>query len=620
VVKVILLVVGILVIGALAALADAYYQSYRIYKDVRGIPTQLTAVRRQLSLGEVPADDRLVTLSTEVATARRTAEGRFSMKVSRLIPFLNRPVVAVDRGLDAADEETQAATAMRDIVRDALGDVATQKTPFAPASKTPIFHEGKVNVALLADLTPRLEAVARHLQAADRAIQDIPSVPFVDQLESLKADATKESAQALALITDALDGARLLPSFLGAERPTTYFLAMQNNADQRATGGAVLAYAFVTIDEGELKLESGGSVYDLDQKEGFKGVDVPPEIAWYADNVTGRSPRLANLNYSPDFPVVAQAWAAILKKATGKNIDGAIAIDPVAVSYILGKRKITIPSYDKPITENNIVKVVENDQYRLSYADQKVFPAQLIGQAWKILKDPTPFVRTLKQLGLAIRQKHLQIWSAQADQQALLERLGWDNGLRVGDGDFVYVTDNKRSANKVDYYTHVSIDYAVQIDARGEAHATCQVTIENDTPPSESRFIVGPKKGLNTALIGLLAPEGATLESAEPADGPPDHTEAGAKTFLRTVEVPAGGEEVVQFTYTIPNVVLTEASGKRYQLTIQHQPLANPVQMSVTVTLPLGTTILSAPGWNVDGNVATFHTQLTQDTVREIQF
>jgi Protein of unknown function (DUF4012) len=618
--KLVLLVVGILVIGSLAALADAYYQSYRIYKDMRGIPTQLRTVRQQLALGEVPPDDRLATMSEEVTKARDVADGRLSMKVARLIPFFNRPVLAVDRGLDAADEETQAATGMRDIVRDALGDVATQKTPFAPASTTPIFHDGKVNVALLADLLPRLEAVAQHLQAADRAILDIPSIPFVHKLDSVKADATKESAQALALVKDALDGARLLPSFLGADQPRTYFLAMQNNADQRATGGAVLAYAFVTIDKGELKLESGGSVYDFDQRFGFSGVTLPPEIAWYIDHVAKGLPRLANLNYSPDFPVVAQAWAAILEEATGKKIDGAIAIDPIAVSYILGKRKITVPSYDKPITENNIVKVVENDQYRLSFAEQQRFPAELIGQAWKILKDPTPFVRTLKQLSLAIKQKHIQLWSVESDQQALLQKLGWDSGLRVGDGDFLYVTDNKRIGNKVDYYAHVSIDYAVEIDARGEAHATCQVTLENDAPPAETRFIVGDERGLNKALIGVMVPGDATLDSAEPAHGPEDHVEAGSKVFLRTISVPAGGQEAVQFTYTFPNAVITTPTGKLYRLTIQHQPFVNPVPMTVTVTLPQGTTIRSAPGWKVDGNVATFQTQLTQDTVREIQF
>jgi hypothetical protein len=617
---VILLVFGLLVIGAVAALADAYYQSYRVYQQVRGIPTQLSAVRQQLAQGEVPPDARLTTMSGEVAGARHIADSRFSMKVARLLPFFDRPVVAVDRGLDAADEETQAAAAMRDIVRDALGGVGTQATRFAPASATPIFHDGKVDVDLIESLTPRLEAVAGHLQAADRAIRAIPSVPFAHRLGSVKDQAMRESSSALTLVRDALAGAKLLPSFMGADRPRTYFLAMQNNADQRATGGAVLAYAFVTIDKGELKLTSGGSVYDFDRRYGFPGVKLPPAIEWYIDNLEDAKPRLANINYSPDFPVVAQSWAALLATATDTKIDGAIAIDPVAMSYVLGRRRIRVASYDKPITASNIVSVVENDQYRLPFAEQQAFPAQLIGEAWKILKDPTPFVRTIKQLNLSIKEKHIQMWSAEADQQALLEKLGWDGRLRASPGDYLYVTDSKRVPNKVDYYAHVSVNYDVQIDAEGNAHATAEISLENSTPRGESRFIVGPNDGLNRALFGLFAPKGATLESASPRDGPPVHTEAGATLFLRTIDVPPGHPGVVRFVYTVPHVILSQGGGKLYRLTIQHQPLINPVQITVTVTLPKGSVIRSAPGWSVQGNVATLHTQLTKDIVEQIAF
>jgi hypothetical protein len=618
--KLVFLTLVILVLGAIAALADAYYQSYRIYKDVRGVPSQLASVRQQLALGELPPDDRFAAMSHEVDGARHTADTRFSLKVVRVIPFLNRPVVAVDRGLDAAAEETQAAVGMRDIVRDALGDVATGESRFAAASNTPIFHDGKVDVALLQSLTPRLEAVAGHLHAADQSIRAIPTIPFVHKLDSVKSDAMAQSSRALALIQDALSGAKLLPSFLGADTPKTYFLAMQNNSDQRATGGAVLAYAFVKIDKGKLDLTGGGSVYDFDKKYGFSGLDLPAAIAWYLDHVANAYPRLANINYSPDFPVVAQAWAAVLEKATGKKIDGAIAIDPIAVSYLLGKREITVPSYDKPITEDNIVRVVENDQYRLPFAQQRAFPGQLIEQAWKILKNPTPFVRTLKQMATGIKQKHIQLWSVDPQLQAELETLGWDGGLHVGQGDSLYVTDNKVRSNKVDYYTHVSVDYAVEVDAKGNAHATCQVTLENDAPPGETHFIIGPNGGLNEALIGLFVPREATLESSDPRKGPPDHTEGEAKVFVRTLHVLPGDIKTARFVYTVPGVVSSTPTGQLYRLTVQHQPFVNMVQLSVHVTFPSSTVITSAPGWSVKGNVATLQTELTQDIVREIHF
>jgi uncharacterized protein DUF4012 len=620
IVKLVLLALFIVMLGGLIALADAYYQSYRIYKNVRGVPSQLSEIRQQLSLGELPPDDRFATMTQEVEAAQHLATDRLSMKVARVIPFLNRPIVAVDRGLEAAHEETEAATGMRDIVRDALGDVATGQTRFAPASETPIFHDGKVDVALLESLTPRLEAVAAHLHAADEAIRSIPAIPFVHKLDTVKADATVQSAKALTLIQDALTGARLLPSFLGADSPKTYFLAMQNNADQRATGGAVLAYAFVKIDDGKLQLTGGGSVYDFDQQYGFSGVDLPSSIAWYLDHVTLAYPRLANINYSPDFPLVSEAWAAVLRKATGKRIDGAIAIDPIAVSYLLGKREIHVPSYDHAITAGNVVRVVENDQYRLPFAQQQAFPAQLIGQAWEILKNPTPFVRTLKQMATGIKEKHIQLWSTDPELQGELSKLGWDGAVRMGEGDYLYVTDNKIRSNKVDYYSHISVDYTVDVDANGTAHVDCQVTLENDAPPGETRFIIGPNKGLNEAMIGLLVPKGAQIESTDPRNGPPDHVEGAALMLLRTLRVLPGESKVARFVYTVPNAVISSPDGKLYRLTIQHQPFVNPVELSVKVSFPSGTALTSASGWKVDGNVATFQSELTQDLVREIHF
>ena len=86
------------------------------------------------------------------------------------------------------------------------------------------------------------------------------------------------------------------------------------------------------------------------------------------------------------------------------------------------------------------------------------------------------------------------------------------------------------------------------------------------------------------------------------------------------MSIPGGQTENVTFTYSVPNVVRMTPSGKVYRLIVQHQPMAHPVALTVTVTLPKGATVRSAPGWTVKGRVATFHASLTRDLVREIQF
>ncbi|HEX9235200.1 MAG TPA: hypothetical protein VF972_02850, partial [Actinomycetota bacterium] len=61
-------------------------------------------------------------------------------------------------------------------------------------------------------------------------------------------------------------------------------------------------------------------------------------------------------------------------------------------------------------------------------------------------------------------------------------------------------------------------------------------------------------------------------------------------------------------------------TGRVYTLQVQHQPLVSPADLTITVTLPKGTVVRSAPGWVVNGNVATLHTLLDKDLVARITF
>jgi hypothetical protein len=77
----------------------------------------------------------------------------------------------------------------------------------------------------------------------------------------------------------------------------------------------------------------------------------------------------------------------------------------------------------------------------------------------------------------------------------------------------------------------------------------------------------------------------------------------------------------MRLRYTIGDVVAAVEGNKLYRLTVQHQPLPVPAQLTVTVTLPDGITVQAAPrGWTVRRNVLTLETELTHDMVYEIVF
>jgi hypothetical protein len=490
-----------------------------------------------------------------------------------------------------------------------------------------------VNLKLVRSLGPRLETLITHLAAADAAIRGMPDIPWPPRLAGAKERALAESSEALRAARDALSGITLLPSFLGGDEPKTYYIALQNTADQRGTGGAVLAYGILTIDKGRMTLDDAGPIHDIDDPQfGIRGVDYPPAVAWYL-NQTHVNPRLANgANYSPNFPVVASTWTAMLKQATGRDIDGVIALDPAAISAALGNNtKVKVRSYPEEITGDNAVFVIANDQYRLDQEIQRIFAAELIDAAWPKLREPRPFVRKLQDLGESLKEKHIQVWSKDPEQQELIEKLNWDGGLEAGAGDFIMLTHNKRNGNKSDYYLEQTITYNVTVLPAGGIEAEYRVDLAAEMPDGEPPAIAGHDiYGLNLAMESLYVPERAQFGSVEPTglvveyptrpDGFVQHVEGNFRVFTRPVMVTPGNPGAIVLRYNVPNVVEATEEGDVYQLAIQHQPMVNPAKMTVNVTVPQGQEIVPAEGWTVEGRTATYSGSLTTDLTLRLVF
>lgn len=629
----VLAILGLFLLAAAGFLADAYYQSARVYDDLEVVLPSLRKATNYLAKGQLPPGDPFRKADDAVGrAAHRVDHARFTFRVVGLIPGFGRPVHAARHGVSAAGEVTSAALITRRAVSDLLGEAA-RRPGSVRATDTPLYGGGAVNVKLLRGLTPRLEQVIRHLQAASREIESIRSIPLFLRVKGVKQQASAEAARAIRIARRIQVGSGVLGSFLGADERKTYLIALQNQTDLRGTGGAPLAYAIVTAEHGRFDLVTGGSVLDLrlprDPRSPWAprlkiDVPMPPAVSWYIDHVPRAYPWLATANFSPDFPAVAVTWARMVEKATGARIDGVIAMDQIAVARALGPRKIRVQGYPRPITGANLVRVVTHDQYFLPASEQRAFPGRLVAAAWPKLLDPISLHSSLRTFGQSLAQKRIQLWLARPDLQNGVRQLGWDGGLRVRPGDYLYVVDNKIIVNKIDYYSRAAIDYDVTIDPSGNARATLQVRLANESPAGLSRYI-SPRRGagyaVNRALLLAFVPKQAELVSATPELGLPDHLEGGAMVFGRTVVVPPGTSTVMRLVYTLKGVVISRGSSSIYRLSIQNQPRLNPAELRVTVRLPQGTTVRVAPrGWTISGNVLTLETRLSRDLVQEIAF
>ncbi|HEV8421543.1 MAG TPA: DUF4012 domain-containing protein, partial [Actinomycetota bacterium] len=474
-----------LLLALVGVLVDAYYQSDRIYGELEVVLPSLRQASDSLAKGQLPSGDPFRTADRAVRRAADAVDNsRFTFKLAGAIPLFGRPVHAIRHGVAAVGEVTRAAAISRRAVEDLLGDAAREPGSVR-AADTPLYEGGVVNLKLLRGLTPRLDEVIAHLCAADREIRAIPSVPYLPNVARVRDRAILDAGRAIRLSQRALSGAKLLPGFLGEGGSKTYFVALQNNADLRGPGGGVTAYAILVAKDGRLRIVQGGDIRGFRVGSGSSRIRVslPEELRWYVQNVPHAFTRINGVNYTPNFPLVAEAWARMASKVTGRRFDGVIEMDQFAIARLLGTSKIRVPAYPRPITGRNLVRVVSHDQYLLPVERQLEFPAQLIAAAWPKMLDPRSPQDFLASLGQLLREKRIQLWSAAPDLQEWLRRLGWDGGVRVGEGDYLYVVDNKVVPNKVDYYGRLAVNYDVTIDTSGDAHAKLEVTLTNGSPP-----------------------------------------------------------------------------------------------------------------------------------------
>lgn len=616
--KVSLVAAGIVVAATVAVLADAYYQTYRIYQDAKGVLPPVATAADELALGRVPAEGPLdEALETAGRARRRMDDARITFRLAGALPYVGRPVRAIQHAVAAGEHEARAAGLMRDIASDLLGGGEDQR------AGPPVFRTRRVDLELVEGAVPRLESAVAQVTRADQEIRAIPSLPFMGHLDRMKAEALEASGQAVTMAEEALIGARLLPSLLGLDGSRTYLLVLQDGSRLRAAGGTAVAWALVGADDGRLTPVEPGSLETPGGADPIAQASLPPSVSWFLENVGALRSVAgpADVNLTPDFPASAQAWAAVAEAASGRQVEGAIAVDAVGLSYLLEGREVTVPSRGRAVSGQNVVRVI-GESHQLGSPGREALAGEMLIAAWSLISHPDPLLPTLKQLGRALREKHLQIWSARPADQAHLDGLGWDGGLDVAAGDHLQVAVTNLLANGLDLHTRMEIEYDVTVLGSGDLRVTCLITLRNEAPERLPASIAGEGRnsGVNRALVALYVPGTARLGRAEPADGPPSHAEGRAMVFLRTVRVPAGKEGSVRFEYVVPRAVSSTAEGRMYRLILQRQPSVHPAEVTVRVVLPSGVTVRSAPGWTVDDGVATLELTLTRDLVRQIEF
>jgi Protein of unknown function (DUF4012) len=413
---------------------------------------------------------------------------------------------------------------------------------------------------------------------------------------------------------NAADAARVVPAALGGDGVRHYLLVAQNPAEARATGGIPGSFGLLEAERGRMRLEEVLPVEDLDAAARAVGIAATPGPPEFVTRYARFQPQLSweNVTMSPDAPTVAEVMASMYERETGHRVDGVVSLDPLALRALLRLTgPIRVHDWPVPITADNVVDVTLRAQYA-RFADQrtrKEFLGRVTRAVWTAaehadLGDPS---RLAEALGAAVAERHLSVWLARPDEQAVLQSLGLTGGVPAPTDDAFFSTAQNANATKLDFYASHSAAYAVTVTPVDTSHATvraaARLLLRDDAPTALPSFVTGGATGGSHAgdlesFVSLYS--GLDVVRAT-RDGSPAALESGREfgryVYSTFATVPRGG--ATRFDLSLQGRVPLEDDW--YRVRLLPQAGVRPERLDVVIRVPRGYVIDASQGCHRDG-------------------
>lgn len=489
------------------------------------------------------------------ARAARDATHSIAWNIVASVPWLGSP-------FETGQQVTEVVLGLASDVLRPAADVGIEISPER------LYRDGRVDVGLLRSQEPELSDLSTSATRLNSDAAGITEPRYVSLMRDARSELQAQISSITSIIENAALAARLAPSMMGADGPRTYFMGFQTNAEARGTGGLLGGYGILRFDDGVPTVDTLAPNTDL--TDALAPVDLGLEY----DQQYGYAQPFSdfrNSNLSPHFPYAAQIWKGMWADQTGMEVDGVIAIDPVALSYILGAvGPVTMPD-GEVISRDNVVELTESTAYERFPTDQVARKQYLQDIANAVVTKMTGHVQSPRQLldalGKALRERRIAVWSANPAEQQLLEQTPLAHVLPGGEAPYAAVVVNNLGGNKLDYYLNTEVEYAADACAGETRASTVTVKLTNavpdeplpdyvvDAPGLSPDLRIAVPKGTNITSVRLFGTRGAELSSVilngerVPAIV---NTERGHPVFEVQVIIPPGQSADVRFQLSEP--------------------------------------------------------------------
>jgi hypothetical protein len=481
----------------------------------------------------------------------------------------------------------EAASMIDQLATEALPPLSELAGTFTVDSLTPTGGAFELNTFVKAQ--PMIAEALAALEKADSRAGDIDTantIPqigvAVDQVVDLVGDARTSVQNVDTAVT-------LLPSMLGADRPRSYLLMSLNNAELRATGGIAGALAVVNVDNGRIELGTLTNATAVGEFDAPVLELTETEKTLYGDLL---GTYIQDVNYTPNFARSGELAKSMWLERTGETVDGVIAIDPVALSYILRATGPIDAGSGLTLTSENATDVLLSGVYASfpNPDDQDAFFSSAMSQIFGALvggsADGTALIDAFSD---GVGENRIHLWSSDTDEQAIIATTPLAGVVPTSSGQTTAfgVYFNDATGGKMDYYLSSGIGIASAVCRNdGRPNFEVKVKLESRAPADSAdtlpwyvtgNGVYGVAPGNIGTNVFVYAPDGSvpfsvTIDGDEYAfvsaqDGA--HSVAGV-----TVELAPGQQSEVSMKF----VGLEGASAA---VELQHTPMSSSVVTSL---------------------------------------
>jgi len=550
---------------------------------VRGLTSaraELTVAIESIVTGDPEAAAPHFVAAREAADNALSAAGHPSLGFAGLLPIVGNNIEAASAVAEASLATAEAGSTMVKVARD-LGWTDIRIPASSPS--------GNLDIGAFETALPDMGSVAERLREALTTLEAAGGDGLLGPVAAGYRDTLDGLAHRADLALRFRDSLQLATAMFGGQH--RYLVCVPALGVPRPGGGVPAAVGVLLVDDGALELEP----------------------------MTPAPKALARIDVSLDWPRTARALMRAVEESGGEPVDGVISIDAVALQdlvWMIGDVKVE--GRPLALSDQTTTAALEIDAF---LGDTPPKAAQLhadrVSEILRAFLERRPGVESFALATAAdTRGRHLSIYLPGRRDGRLIRSLGLDGRAgSTGEGTVpVVATWSALGDSHVGALVKTTVVQTVTIRPNGSAEVEAEVLFDNGAGTAPPSVLLGrPAGGLPigtfAADVTLYLPKNADKIEAETSRPSPIRVgrDLGLTTVTGSIAVRGGGSTSLTVAYVIPDAVRTVNGAKEITLHVVPQPTVAGIRYELQVSLPDGSTILSAsPELDRRGEAAAF--------------